>query len=253
MSRFLFVTALLLTMSVSTQAQTWTTIQGQVVLKEAPKPAEINVTADKEHCLSKGALKSDSLVVNEKNKGMKNVWVFLRPDDDDRAAKLQPNQIHPDLTKPTAKEHVIDQPCCMFIPRVLAVREGDTLLVKNSSPVPHNINYSSEDLSFNQTIPAGGTFKAEKALKFEGRPATFACNVHPWMAGRVMVFDHPYYALTDADGKFEIKNAPQGKFRIVYRHEEGFHMGAKGNKGFPLQIAGPTMELKSLEFVFDKK
>ena len=121
----------------------WAAIKGQIVVAAAPEKKEINVTADKEHCLSKGALVSDELIVNAKNKGVKNVWVYLRPlekldkDGKDTWVPFAENEIHANLAKPASKEHVIDQPCCAFVPRILAAREGDTLLVKNSSPVPH--------------------------------------------------------------------------------------------------------------------
>ena len=245
MTRFRFLAAMtsLAIASISAQAQ-WATIKGQIILKNAPAAAEVNVTADKEHCLSKGALKSEELVVNAKNQGVKNVWVYLKPSGGDT---FDAKQINPALAGAKSKEHVIDQPCCMFVPRIVVARAGDTLLIKNSSPVPHNIKFSSENLEFNQTLAAGGSFKPEKALEFQKNPATTECNVHPWMRGRVVIFDHPYFALTDADGKFEIKDAPVGDFRIFYRHELGYHKGKDGAKGFPITIAGPTTELKPIE------
>jgi plastocyanin len=245
MTRFRLLAALatLALASLGANAQ-WASIKGQIILNNAPAAKDVNVTADKEHCLSKGALKSDELIVSAKTKGVKNVWVYLKPaDGDEFAAK----QINPALAGAKPKQHVIDQPCCTFIPRIVVARAGDTLLVKNSSPVPHNIKYSAENLEFNQTLAAGGSYKPEKALEAQRNPATFACNVHPWMGGRVVIFDHPYFALTDEDGKFEIKDAPVGNFRIFYRHELGYHKGKDGAKGFPIAIAGPTTELKPLE------
>ena len=46
-------------------------------------------------------------------------------------------------------------------------------------------------------------------------PVIVKCNLHPWMNAWIHVFDHPYFAVTDADGKFEIKNAPAGKYRLL--------------------------------------
>jgi plastocyanin len=240
--RLLAALALFATTTFAADAQ-WATIKGQVVLDGAPSAKDVNVTADKEHCLSKGALKSDELIVSAKTKGVKNVWVYLKPVEGDA---FDAKQINPALAGAKAKEHVVDQPCCAFVPRIVVARAGDTLLVKNSSPVPHNIKYSAENLEFNQTLAAGGSYKAEKALEAQRNPATMQCNVHPWMGGRVVIFDHPYFALTDDDGKFEIKDAPVGKFRVFYRHEMGYHKGKDGAKGFPIDIAGPTTELKPL-------
>ena len=233
----------------------WVTIRGKVnlsdlKLKALAKPAILIVNTDKEHCLAKGPLTAEDLIVNPKNGGVKNVWVYLKPADGDTFA---PAAIHPALANAKPKVIVIDQPCCQFIPRVFAARTGDTLLIKNSSPVPHNTNFNSDDLSFNQTIAAGGEYKPVKALTAQKSPARYACNIHPWMKGMVMIFDHPYYAVTDADGRYEIKDAPAGAIRVFYRHEGGFHMGKDGAKGFPNNIAGATMELKPIDLELPSK
>jgi hypothetical protein len=99
----------------------WATVKGQVVFpkdKDLPKRAELNVTQDKDHCLSKGAILDESVLVNPKNRGIKNVVVFLRPDSTDLKAEFAKDQIHPDDAKRKPGEVVIDQPCCMFGPRV---------------------------------------------------------------------------------------------------------------------------------------
>ena len=233
----------------------WVTIRGKVnlsdlKLKALAKPALLNVTADVAHCQSKGPLTAEDLIVNPKNGGVKNVWVYLKPAVGDTFA---PKDIHPALANAKPKELVIDQPCCQFVPRAFAARTGDTLLIKNSSPVPHNTNFNSDDLSFNQTIAAGGEYKPEKPLTAQKSPALYACNIHPWMKGMVMIFDHPYYAVTDADGKYEIKDAPAGAIRVFYRHEGGYHMGKDGAKGFPNNIAGATMELKPIDLELPSK
>ncbi len=239
---FLGATIALMVLPLSVSAQ-WATIKGQISLPNAPAAKKIDVTADKPACLAKGPLFSDELVVNKKNNGVKNVWVYLQPVN---GLPFGANEIHPGLAKPKPVEHVIDQPCCMFIPRIVAAREGDTLLIKNNSQVSHNINYNSNALTFNQTLAPKGMYKPIKALAADRSPATFVCNIHPWMGGRVAVFDHPYFTLTDDDGKFEIKDAPVGNYRIFYRHEMAYHKGKEGNKGFDITIVAPTMELKPL-------
>ena len=52
-------------------------------------------------------------------------------------------------------------------------------------------------------------------------PIKIECNIHPWMNGWVRVFDHPYFAVTDADGNFELKNAPAGNYRLMVWHGQG--------------------------------
>jgi hypothetical protein len=50
-------------------------------------------------------------------------------------------------------------------------------------------------------------------------PVSVSCNIHPWMQAKIFCVAHPYFAITDADGKFEIKNAPAGKYRMIVWHE----------------------------------
>ena len=223
-------------------AGNWVTIKGQVVFPEGkpiPNRAALDVNQDKGHCLKAGPILDESTIVNPKNRGIKNVVVWLRPDD----AKRKPAEV------------VIDQPCCMFVNRVTCARVGDTIVVKNPAPVVHNFFWSSDSSgNFNANVPAKGEWKMPNALAAEVGPVQYKCTIHPWMAGYVRVFDHPYYAVTDADGKFEIQNAPAGKFRIVYWHESGLRGGAKGRFGEAINVvgaknpAGPTMEMKPTEY-----
>ncbi|MFO0936416.1 MAG: hypothetical protein U0798_07900 [Gemmataceae bacterium] len=251
-----FIAALTASSTAIAQDGKWVTIKGQIKLENAPAATDINVTTDKQHCLSKGPLKTDDLVVNPKNNGIKNVVVYLRPDDKDRNAKFKPSEINPELANPKSVEHVIDQPCCQFVPRIVVARVGDTITVKNSAPVNHNIKYESDNNgSGNWNMPAGTSQKFKAPCAAEPRPIPFECNVHPWMKGQIRIFDHPYYAITDADGKFEIKGAPAGKYRIVYAHEKGYHKGAAGRLGEVIEIkaaSNNTMEMKPIDYDFPK-
>jgi hypothetical protein len=230
----------------------WATIKGQVVFpadKAIPKRAALNVTQDKDHCLSKGDLLDESVIVNPKNRGIRNVVVFLRPDDKDTKSEFPKAKIFPDDAKRKPADVVIDQPCCLFVARVTTARVGDTIVVKNSAPVAHNFFWdSTNNGSYNVTVPKMESWKMPAPLVKENPPIQYKCTIHGWMTGYVRVFDHPYYAVTDEDGKFEIRNAPVGKFRIVFWHENGVKGGAAGRFGEPIEIKGPTMELKPTEF-----
>jgi plastocyanin len=233
----------------------WVTIKGQVKMAKAEK-RKIEVTTDKTHCEMNGPLNYEDIIVG-KNGGVKNVVVWLRPDSTDRKAVFPKDKIHPDLAKAAAKSHTIDQPCCQFIPRIVAMRVGDTLEIKNSASVNHNINMSGDqdtnpEYVFNVNLPPGQAKKIGAGVALQNTPIAFKCDVHPWMAGRVRVFDHPYFAITDAEGKFEIKNAPAGKWRVVYWHEGGFHKGREGILGFPEDVKGSTMELKPIDLELPK-
>ena len=207
-------------------------------------------------CLAKGPILDESVIVNPKSRGIKDVVVWLRPDDaTDAKAKFAKGQIHPDDAKRKPAQVVIDQPCCMFVDRVTCARVGDTLVVKNSAAIVHNFFWVSDNNGEqNVNVPANGKHVFANPLVAEPRPVQYKCTVHGWMTGYVRIFDHPYFAVTDDDGKFEIKNAPAGKFRIVYWHENGLRGGNAGRFGESIDIVGaknpdgPTMEMKPTNF-----
>jgi len=228
--------------------QKWGTIKGQVILdvKERPKPKKLDVTKDKKHCLSKGTLFDDAWTVN-KNLGVRWVIVWMKPQPG--GSKLP---IHPNLAKISGKNPVLDQPCCQFEPHCLAMREGQELLIKNSAPVAHNSNVAG---LVNPLIGAGGEYlvKAEILPAYK-LPRQISCSIHPWMKAWVLVCDHPYFAVTDKDGKFEIKNAPAGKYRLVVWHEKvGYLGGAAGRDGMNITIKpNGTTDLKQIKLPLPK-
>ncbi|MBX9579551.1 MAG: hypothetical protein K2X87_04515 [Gemmataceae bacterium] len=231
----------------------WAAVKGQVVFpagKPVPEPAKLEVTQDKAHCLAKGPILDEAIQVNPKTKGLKNVVVWLRPDNTDpKKSALEKNQINPADAGRRAAEVVIDQPQCMFVPRVTVARAGDTLVAKNSAPVAHNFFWTSgNNGNYNPTIPAGQNFKLPDPLKPETAPIQYKCSIHPWMTGYVRIFDHPYFAVTDENGKWEMKDAPVGKFRVVYWHENGFKDGVKGRFGEPITIEAAGTTVKPVEF-----
>jgi plastocyanin len=214
----------------------WGTIKGRVVWgpKEIPERTPIDAVknnADKAHCLKDGPVLSEQWVVNPKTRGLQWTFVWLINEDPKNKAPLP---IHPSL-KEVKKEKVdVDQPVCAFIPHALAVREGQNVVAKNSSPVTHNIKWTGAKNQGNVNLPPGASFEI-KDLKAERLPMQIECNIHPWMNGRVGIFDHPYFALTDENGNFVIKNAPAGKFRVVF-YNNSYNGGAPGRNGVEVAI-----------------
>jgi hypothetical protein len=215
----------------------WGTLKGQIVWAggELPEAKELDVTKQQEHCLSKGKIYSEEWIIDKKNKGIRWVYVWLVPDGDDKDAKLA---IHPDLEKITVKELTMDQPCCKFIPHSIALRKGQTLVVKNSSPVSHNVDWKGlrPTQGNNVSVPAGSSLKITPKPSIY--PINISCGIHPWMHAWLRVFDHPYYFLTGEDGKFEMKNAPAGKCRLMLWHDSGYRNGVQGSKGEVIEIKG---------------
>jgi hypothetical protein len=216
----------------------WGNVTGQVVYGGAglPEPRKLDVNKDQDHCLSKGPIFSEEWVVNQNNQGVRWAVVWLIPEGS--GGKLP---VHPSLQAVPKDEKVIDQPCCKFEPHVVALRQGQVLEAKNSAPVPHNVNWAGIKIrGDNKLLPAKGSIKIDD-LKATGYAVTIACNIHPWMKAYAWVFDHPYFAVTDENGRFEIKQAPAGKYRIVVWHEaSGYRGGDKSGQPIEIQAGKPT-------------
>jgi hypothetical protein len=242
--------------TVDAQAPGWGSVKGRVVWGQdkLPDPGNFDEAVaknpDRKHCLERGSIPDERWSVNKDNKGVRWVFVWLAPTE--VGGKLA---IHPGLQKIKDLNVVMDQPCCRFEPRVVAMREGQVLIARNSSPVAHNFKYGGHP-EFN---PGGNPIippKSEvpiKDLKAHRIPVQAGCIIHPWMKGWIRVFDHPYFAVTDENGAFEIKDAPAGDLRLVVWHEEiGFLGGAAGKTGRPVNIKeGGTTDLGKLEIKLD--
>ena len=256
--RNLFALAILGLISTAVNAQNTTTVKGRFVWDESkgapPARKEIKATKDEEVCAKDKEFLTEDVIVNAKTKGVKNVVVWLAPEPPAGGGKLKDlppwnkSDIPAAAAKPAKPDVEIDQPCCRFIPHVLAAQEGQTMVIKNSATVPHNAKWTSRNNGeINPLIPAGGEFKVQAPLKAERFPINVECSIHPWMKAYVWVFAHPYFAVTDAEGNFEIKDVPVlgGKLRLVAWHESGVSGDWRMGESIAVK-AGPT-DLKDIK------
>jgi plastocyanin len=122
---------------------------------------------------------------------------------------------------PAPKEHAkMDQKNLKFVPHVLPILSGTTVDFVNSDDVLHNV-FSPDKccVKFNLgSWPKGQS----KSFTFSepGCAATLLCNVHPEMEGYVYVVETPYYAVSAADGSYDIKDVPAGKYTLKIWHEK---------------------------------
>src|SRR5262249_36521049 len=155
-------------------AEAWGSIKGRIVWDGKAIPeAEVEVVdKDKAHCLEKGSIRSEKWVINQANKGVRWVFVWLAPPDNPPKKRA----VHPSLVKIPEKEVTIDQPCCVFVPHALAVREGQDLLVKNSSPVAHTVRWAGHPMlnpPGDLLIPPRGEYRV-KGLRADPTPILFS-------------------------------------------------------------------------------
>jgi len=238
-------------------AQSWGNVKGQIVWANPVIPAPKNLVANTPPanipaCVKGEVVLSDELLIDKNTKGVANVLVWLASVQDRKNLQdghPNPIPIHPDLKAVPKDKVVIDQPCCLFEPRVLIIREGQALEVRNNAAFSHSFQYTGHEEingSKNSTVPPGG--KAELMLKAQKKPIKIQCALHGWMTGEMLVVNHPYAAISKPDGTFEFKNAPAGKFLIFIFHETSGWVHNGGSKGQEIEIkAGQTLELGKFE------
>ncbi len=130
----------------------------------------------------------------------------------------------PGKTFPAPAQHVVmDQRKMTFVPHVLVVLKGTTVDFLNSDSVGHNVYWPS--ISGNKKLSQNlGTWPQgqKKSFTFDHLgAASLLCNVHPEMSGYVVVVPTPYFAVTDKEGHFLIKDVPPGKYTLKTWSEEG--------------------------------
>lgn len=194
--------------------------------KVRPKP-EGGIKGDpKCACLHEEVPKVDTLVVAEDG-GVQ--WALVRITKGLEGKSFTPPK----------EPVVLDQKGCVYVPHVVGAMAGQPVEFRNSDDMLHNVNaVAFDNPGFNIAQLKGAvdrrTFARPEILKV-------VCNVHPWMAARIGVFDHPYFAVTDAAGRFEIKGLPPGKYSLEAWHEE--------LKGEPQEVVVGGKDAKPVEFV----
>ncbi|HEX9801322.1 MAG TPA: carboxypeptidase regulatory-like domain-containing protein [Thermoanaerobaculia bacterium] len=115
---------------------------------------------------------------------------------------------------------VIDQDGCQYHPHVLGLMVGQTLKLKNSDGLLHNVHALPKvNTPFNMAMPANRTEADTKFGKEEGM-FLVKCDVHPWMAAYVGVFSNPFFAVSGKDGKFTISGLSPGTYEVEAWHEK---------------------------------
>src|SRR5881628_1978411 len=114
---------------------------------------------------------------------------------------------------------VIDQRGCIYTPRVVGVRVGQVVQIKNNDALLHNVHgLSGKDNSFNVGQPTAGLVYQWKAKNDEVM-LHLKCDIHNWMNAYIGVVTNPYFAVSDTMGTFQIDKVPPGTYTLQARHE----------------------------------
>lgn len=120
---------------------------------------------------------------------------------------------------PPAEPVLVDQVDCMYRPRIQVAVVGQKVAFRNSDGTLHNVHAYGVKPSFNQAQPPKAA-PIERAFQAEGDVMKIKCDVHPWMTGFVVYDKGPHHAVTGADGAFELKGVPPGKYTLQAWHEK---------------------------------
>lgn len=203
-------------------------IQGRVVLTgEVPAAKKVPITIDQYVC---GAEQLAGDLIVSAAREVRNVVAWLE-NPPPGAPSTPPSAVTP-----------MDQKDCVFVPRVVIVPASGTVEFLNSDRLLHNLHSASrENATFNRTQPKGRTIPISFA---KPEIVRIDCDLHSWMRAWVVVAPHPYYALSDAQGRFTFDNVPPGQYTLRVWHER------LGESTRPVTVTGSgpspvTVELRA--------
>jgi plastocyanin len=208
------------------------TLSGHVHLQGTPPAALVIMPTADPYCLQRhpGGIATRSLQVGADG-ALADVVV---------AVKSGLRGRYPLSTTPVA----LDQEGCVFRPHVLAVAVGQPISIRSADDTLHNVRPMAKlNEDFNLPQPRRGSEHTKRFDKPE-RMIPIVCDVHSWMRAYVSVFDHPFYAVTDAQGAYSISGLPGGDYEVEVIHEslpgltQPVHLadGGAGTMDFELRI-----------------
>ena len=206
------------------------TVSGRITFSgQAPAPRPISMASDP-RCINRDAV-TETVVIGADG-GLQNVFVYVKDG--------LGNVSFPVPATPA----VIDQKGCQYRPHVFGVQVGQPIEILNSDATLHNIHALPEaNQGFNvgqalQGLRHTHTFSTKEVM------VPFKCDVHRWMSAYVGVLDHPFHAVTKADGSFTLNGLPPGTYTVEAWHEslgtmtQSVTVGAKETKQVAFSFAG---------------
>ena len=198
------------------------------------RPVPIDMSMDPACALSGGTNMSEQYVVS--NGKLANVYIYIK-------AGIAPSKAP--VNQPPV---VLDQKGCKYLPHVIAVQQGGSVEFKNSDPTMHNIHTTpANGSSAGQIDVSQGPMGQPQTREFDAPEVMLPvrCNNHPWMNAFLNVADTPYFAVTGADGKFEIRGIPPGTYTLAAVHEKSGEQD--------IQITVPAKGTAKTSFSFGTK
>jgi len=217
MPRLLAIVILETAFCCSVDAQ-WGSLKGQVILDgqipKIPLLVEQGNSAAKDAAVCAAQdIPDEKLVIDPTTKGIANVFIYL--------AK-KPAKVYSDLAHSKDKEVKFDQKGCRFVPHAMLVRTDQRVRVFSEDSIAHNthtypLKGNSENFIVSPNDRTGVLLKPMTLM--ERAPINIRCDIHPWMSAYWLILDHPYAAITDVNGNFEIAELPVGTHEFMIWQE----------------------------------
>ena len=187
------------------------TVSGTIQLSgKPPAPVKIDMSMDPVCSITGGDNFSEQYVVHDGK--LANVYVYIKGGP--------PPAIS--ATAPIRAPVVMDQVGCKYVPHVIALMRGGSVEFRNSDGTMHNI-HTLPALEVSQPIDISQGPKGSPQIKQFNQPEIMLpvrCNNHPWMNAFINVSATPFFAVTDADGHFNISGLPAGAYTLAAVHEK---------------------------------
>jgi len=203
------------------------TITGVVsFIGDAPELKNLEITKDVKVC-GKTHKHDESLIVGDGN-ALKDAIVYLMD--------ISSGAGFPEDAK---MKYEIDQEGCQFAPHVNLLPLGQKLTMLNTDRIMHNIHIFSEvNKAYNKAQPkTRRKMRLPKVTKAEG-PVAIKCDVHGWMKGWITYIPHPYFSISDENGKYKLENVPAGTYKLGYWQES-----CGTNKDAPVSVTVESGEV----------
>jgi plastocyanin len=187
------------------------TVSGTVRLDgKAPERIKIDMSLDPACGPGGGDNYSEQYVVHDGK--LANVYLYIKSGPPAAMTAVAPN----------AAPVVVDQKGCRYTPHVIALMRGGSVEFRNSDMTMHTVHTIPATPNARQLDIAEGPRGAPQAVTFKDPEIMMPvrCDPHPWMDAFINVADTPFYAVTDADGHFEIKGLPAGRYELAAVHEK---------------------------------
>lgn len=203
------------------------TVNGKV-----PEPLVIDMSADPV-CMQLNQPRAHTDVLLTNDQGLLNAFIYVKSGEPLNTYRFEVPE----------SEVILEHKNCHYSPHVLGVRAGQRLSIVNSDPTVHNTHPTPRiNVEWN-TSHAVGSPPLVKKIDRPEQFIPFKDNQHPWEKAYVGVFDHPFFAVSDQFGNYEIRGLPMGTYKLVAWHEI---LGEQ-----ELEITLGAGESRRIDFTFD--